>query len=150
MDAVVTIEINGRNRYSNSALTEITVRHARYSGERGEVMRIRGGYIEERGDGFVLAAKHMDATDVEHDSSYIAYLEGAGLQWRHMMGPVQYFTGVILDAKFYDEEPEPLDSCDVEWCSDKGHGFLDFIPPTQKWKPGLYEIEIRYGVNDDE
>jgi hypothetical protein len=147
----VTIEINGRNRYSDSALTEVTIRHSRYSHESGEIMVIKGGYIESRGDdgSFLLAAKHSNATDGEHDSAYVAYLEGGGLQWRHMMGPSQYFSAVILKGKFYTEDPTPEDECDSEHCEEK-HGFLDFTPPTQKWVPGLYEIQIRYGVSDDE
>ena len=148
---MVTIEVKGRNRYADNALTEISIRDHRYSGYHGEIMKITGGYIEQRdgSDTFVIAAKHMTATDEDHDSSYVAMLEGAGLKWDHMMGPNQYFTGVILEAQFYTEEPTPEGKCGADWCDEK-HGFLDFTPPTQKWVPGLYEITIRYGVSDDE
>ena len=152
MDAVVTIEISGRNRYASGPVSVLTIRHARYSGESGEVMTIKGGYIEGRGEGggFLIAAKHQTATDEEHDSAYVAYLEGAGLQWDHMMGNTIYFTGVILKGKFYTEEPTPEDECDADWCEEK-HGYLDFTPPVQKWTPGLYEISIRFtGADDDE
>lgn len=138
----MTITIKGRNRHADTALTRVTVRD-KY---RTEILVIEGGYIEKRGMAgeFVLAAKHPSATDEEHDSAYVALIDGAGLTWQDMLGPTHTFTGALLSAKFYAKDPTPEDSC--EDCEgDEAHGFLEFTPPEQpKFPVGAYFIEVEH------
>jgi hypothetical protein len=112
---------------------------------------IHGGLIERRDHSpeFVLGAKHQSATDEEHDSAYVAYLEGAGLALDHIGPHGVTFTAVILKARFYKSDPRPEDvgDCDYPRCQDEPHGYLDFTPPKQRWEPAVYQIEIRY-VNE--
>lgn len=144
----MTTTIHGRNRYADTALTRVTIRRG-YRGFGDPLLIIEGGYIEVRDDGFILAAKHPSATDVEHDASYVASFEGAGLTWKDMYGAVHTFTGVLLTAQFYTEDPEIEGSCErcadpVEGSGHQPHGYLRFMPPDQKWKPALYTIEVAH------
>jgi hypothetical protein len=133
----VTTTITGRNRYSDEPLTRITIREPRLRAT--EVLVIEGGYIEARNeDTFLLAAKHLTAKDVEDDSCYVAYIEGAGLKWKDMvMGDRHVFTGVILKASFYPD-------AEAEEAAKDRHGRLPFGPTDQPFKPGVYEIEVQH------
>jgi hypothetical protein len=143
-----TIEIQGRTRYASGPTTRVTVREDRFSSE--PLLVIHGGLIEQRDRSteFVLGSKHMSATDEEHDSAYVTYLEGAGLALDHIGAHGITFTAVILKAKYYAEEPVPEDvgDCDYAQCmeDEEKHGYLPFTPPKQTWKPGVYEIYVEY------
>lgn len=142
----MTIEIAGRTRYADGPTTEISIRRKGYHEE--PLLVIHGGLIEQRHDAgeFALGSKHLSATDNEHDSAYVTYLEGAGLTLDYMSAHGMTLNAVILKAKFYPEAPEPKDvgACDRPACQENPHGFLPFTPPTQDWKPALYEIDVRF------
>lgn len=124
--------VKGRNRYADEALTEIVIRDIH---DNSKILRIEGGYIENRHSGaFVIAAKHPEATDDEGDSAYVAVIEGAGLVWEDMLGTKQIFRGVLLKANYWDDEDA---AAYIE-----AKGYLSFTPPTRTWKPAQYAIEV--------
>lgn len=132
--------IKGRNRYSNTARTTITVKQG-----LEPALVIEGGYIETRSHGaFTIQAKHLTATDAEGDSCYVASLDGAGLTFTGMLGSRMTFTGALFSAKWVTAAEE---AALIEMRHDKR---LPFTPPVKRWQPGVYEIEVRYHADKPE
>lgn len=143
----MTTFIEGRSRYDDKA--DFIVEVYPMQGQRAAtepVLSIKGGYIERRENSFVIAARHQSAVDCDHSGVYVAMLDGIGtLTFNDMYMSDITFTGVIMSAQFYTEAPEPEDvgECDRGRCAQEPHGFLDFVPPTQKWNPGMYQIKVK-------
>lgn len=148
----VTTIVNGRSRYSDGPVATIKIRKLNSYAE--PVLVLRGATIEQDRDGFRVGSRHLTATDVEHDAAYVALLHGAGsLTFRDMIGSTMKFTGVLLAAEFYTDDPlvDPAHAedrhggfCDDEHCDPVGHPFLKFTPPTQPWVAALYDIEVAF------
>lgn len=132
-------EIHGRTLHSDRAATTITITD-KY-GERAGV--IHGGTLHQRESGeFLLTAKHPTATDVEHDSSYVAYFEGAGLRFDGMTAGSVTLSGSLFSANFWDDpEEHTTGACDM--CKEP-HGYLPFTPPKRDWAPGFYHFKVKY------
>lgn len=139
------LEIHGRTQFAKKAPTCITIRDR----IQETVAVIHGGSIQQSTGGeFTISAKHPTATDVEHDSSFVAYLEGAGLQFDLMLPRRITFRGSLFTAQYWDDVDAQLDgSCHM--CDDP-HPFLEFVPPHQKWTPGQYSIEVRFDPADED
>lgn len=106
---------------------------------------------------FVLQVRHENATDLEHDSSYIGVLEGTGLRFDSTAGPRFSFTGAILEAKYYPEEIKIVSGTGLGWMQssdldaietcgecDDPHLIMPYQPPKQKIKPRAVRITLRF------
>lgn len=139
----MTVKIEGRTRYYGKAKATIIIEDQ----HRIETLfKIKGGSLSERTDlgTFLIECQHPTDTDVEHDAAKVAYFEGAGLKFVGILGKEVYLTGVLLTAAYYTEEPNTDgEKCDTEWCKED-HGFMEFIPPKQKFTPQLCYITVRF------
>lgn len=132
-------EIHGRSLHSDRAAATITI--TTKHGDKIGV--IHGGMLHQRDTGeFLLAAKHPSATDVEHDSAYVACFEGAGLRFEYMTAGTIQLTGSLFTANYWaDPEEHVTGACDM--CPEP-HGYLPYMPPRQDWVPGFYHFKIKY------
>lgn len=152
-----TLVIHGRARHTTGPVSTVTIRER--NSYREPLLVLRGATIEQDTDRFRIGSRHMNATDVEHDSAYVALLEGAGrLSFESMLGTTMRFSGVLLSAEYYTTDPlaDPGHAtarhggfCDDDHCAESdaaGHPFLPFTPPTQPWKAALYDIEVSFAA----
>lgn len=135
------IQIPGRNIHGDKAHTVVTVSNQWHE----PVLQIHGGSVQEKTNGdFLLVAKHPTATDIEHDSSYSAYLEGTGLRYEGMTLRSVYLSGAIFTAGYWPEGSNPEEDAEVCTACDAPHPILDFTPPRQDWKAGRYFLTVKF------
>lgn len=145
----MTIKVKGRTRYAERAVASMKIRQINTWGDEGLLFDLKGVALSERGhdNAFQIEVMHPTATDEEHDAAKILYLEGAGLKYQSLFVNEIKFTGVLLKAHYYpDGVPEPEGSCyyheqNPESCDD--HGYLEYMPPQQKFTPVNCEIIVR-------
>jgi len=108
---------------------------------------------------FQISVTHYDASDVEHDSSYVFTLEGLGLTYKETFGPLVRFRAVAMGVAMYPrgwkavdgavlpeedaDQGETLYTCDYEACP-KPHLVMPFTPPDVKWTPRQIFIELNF------
>lgn len=81
-------------------------------------------------------------TDEEHDASYVAYFEGSGLRLDHMYPRGLALSGALFSAKYWNDPQAQVEGL-CTTCPEQ-HGYLDFVPPEQPWRPGHYILEVRF------
>jgi hypothetical protein len=108
---------------------------------------------------FQISVTHYDASDIEHDSSYVFTLEGLGLTYKETYGPLVRFNAVAMGVQMYpagwkavdgavlpqedDDQGKTLYTCDYEQCPEP-HLVMPFTPPEVKWTPKKVLIELDF------
>lgn len=146
----MTIKVKGRTRYSDGPVASMKIRRVNTWDDEGLLFNLKGVSLTERehDSSFQIEVLHPTATDEEHDAAKILYLEGSGLKYKSLFVNEIKFTGVLLKAYYYpDGVPEPEGSCyyhdqNPESCDE--HGYLEYMPPQQKFTPVTCEITVTF------
>lgn len=135
--------LRGRSRFAEQAVWELELRH------NDDTIVLVGADLTIRNSGtsFDIDVLHPTATDVEHDSAYLAKFEGAGLVFKHMMGADLVFEAALWAARYwlpgeFEEQTEGT-VCSLPSCDSGAHPIGPYLPPHRQIKAGIYSITLR-------